>query len=166
MQYTDAVLSATHSATLRGSDMFFISPSVPPRCGSTLGYYCFALSGSEFLGLSARQSPIYCAEGGFFQNVADISILYKIFGTRVSGHPPHDPHMCRSQEIYSAPHSHIHRFALPFTPDHNIWYHLKKSYRKSCELMKICLPEAQQVSKICSTKEIPDEIRTRKTSSA
>ena len=29
------------------------------------------------------QIPIYCAEGGFFQNVADISILYKIFGTRV-----------------------------------------------------------------------------------
>ena len=42
-----------------------------------------ALTGSKFLGLSARQIPIYCAEGGFFQNVADISILYKIFGTRV-----------------------------------------------------------------------------------
>ena len=66
--------------------MFFILPSVPPRSGSTLGYYCIALSeGSEFLGLSARQSPIYCAEGGFFQNVADISILYKIFETRVTG---------------------------------------------------------------------------------
>ena len=30
------------------------------------------------------QIPISCAEGGFFQNVADISILYKIFGTRVA----------------------------------------------------------------------------------
>ena len=36
--------------------------------------------------VSARRwhaKAIYCAEGGFFQNVADISILYKIFGTRV-----------------------------------------------------------------------------------
>ncbi len=54
--------------------MFFILPSVqgfasrvarllrprrPPRGGSTLGYYCVALSGSEFLGLSARQIPIF-----------------------------------------------------------------------------------------------------------
>ena len=30
------------------------------------------------------QIPIYCAEGGFFQNVADITILYKIIGARVT----------------------------------------------------------------------------------
>ena len=42
-----------------------------------------ALTGSEFLGLSARQIPICCAEGGFFQNVADVSIAYQIFGTHV-----------------------------------------------------------------------------------
>ena len=29
------------------------------------------------------QIPIYCAEGGFFQNVADVSIAYQIFGPRV-----------------------------------------------------------------------------------
>ena len=45
-----------------------------------------ALSGSKFLGLSARQIPICRAEGGFFQNVADISIAYKIFGTREIRH--------------------------------------------------------------------------------
>ncbi|MBQ2869966.1 MAG: hypothetical protein IJE88_08075, partial [Akkermansia sp.] len=44
---------------VRGSDMFFVLPSVPPRGGSTLGYYYVALTGSEFLGLSARQIPIY-----------------------------------------------------------------------------------------------------------
>ncbi|MBQ2868796.1 MAG: hypothetical protein IJE88_02095, partial [Akkermansia sp.] len=46
---------------VRGSDMFFVLPSVPPRGGSTLGYYYVALTGSEFLGLSARQIPIYRA---------------------------------------------------------------------------------------------------------
>ncbi|MBP3499493.1 MAG: hypothetical protein J6J97_05345, partial [Akkermansia sp.] len=28
---------------VRGSDMFFVLPSVPPRGGSTLGYYYVAL---------------------------------------------------------------------------------------------------------------------------
>ncbi|MBQ8480633.1 MAG: hypothetical protein IJ503_09665, partial [Akkermansia sp.] len=56
---------------VRGSDMFFVLPSVPPRGGSTLGYYYVALTGSEFLGLSARQIPIYRA-------------LFSNFGTHVS----------------------------------------------------------------------------------
>ncbi|MBP3500079.1 MAG: hypothetical protein J6J97_08330, partial [Akkermansia sp.] len=55
---------------VRGSDMFFVLPSVPPRGGSTLGYYYVALTGSEFLGLSARQIPIDRA-------------LLSNFGTRV-----------------------------------------------------------------------------------
>ena len=42
-----------------------------------------ALTGSKFLGLSARQIPICRADRGFFQNVADVSIAYQIFGTRV-----------------------------------------------------------------------------------
>ena len=42
-----------------------------------------ALTGSKFLGLSARQIPICRADRGFFQNVADVSIAYQIFGIRV-----------------------------------------------------------------------------------
>jgi hypothetical protein len=64
--------------------MFYSKPSVPPRGGSTLGYDSVALAGSSFRSPLARPIPIYCAEGDFFQNVADISILYKIFGTRVT----------------------------------------------------------------------------------
>ena len=41
------------------------------------------LRGSKFLGLSARQSPFCRDEGGFFKNGVDVSIAYKIFGTRV-----------------------------------------------------------------------------------
>ena len=33
--------------------------------------------------LFTLQSPIYRDEGGFFQNVADVSIVYQIFGTHV-----------------------------------------------------------------------------------
>ncbi|MBP3499746.1 MAG: hypothetical protein J6J97_06645, partial [Akkermansia sp.] len=67
----------------RGSDMFFVLPRVPPLRGCTLGYDYAALTGSNFRSPAARPIPIYCAGGGFFQNVADISFLYKIFGTRV-----------------------------------------------------------------------------------
>ena len=70
-----------HPASWRGSGLITTPyPGLTPWAMESV-----ALSGSKFLGLSARQSPIYCAEGGFFQNVADISILYKIFGTRVGG---------------------------------------------------------------------------------
>ena len=69
-----------HPASWRGSGLITTPyPGLTPWAMESV-----ALSGSKFLGLSARQIPIYCAEGGFFQNVADISILYKIFGTRVN----------------------------------------------------------------------------------
>ena len=62
-------------------------PSVPPRGGSTLGYYYAALTGSNRRSPAARKLiakfQFIEQRGGFFQNVADISILYKIFGTRV-----------------------------------------------------------------------------------
>ena len=68
-----------HPASWRGSGLITTPyPGLTPWAMESV-----ALSGSKFLGLSARQISIYCAEGGFFQNVADISILYKIFGTRV-----------------------------------------------------------------------------------
>ncbi|MBP3499197.1 MAG: hypothetical protein J6J97_03805, partial [Akkermansia sp.] len=54
---------------VRGSDMFFVLPSVPPRGGSTLGYYYVALTGSEFLGLSARQSQFI---EHFFQTLGNV----------------------------------------------------------------------------------------------
>ena len=41
-----------------------------------------ALTGSKFLGLSAPQILICRADWGFFQNVADVSIAYQLFGTR------------------------------------------------------------------------------------
>ena len=63
--------------------MFFVLPSVPPRGGSTLGYDSVALAGSSFRSPLARQIPICRAGVGFSQNVADISIACKIFGTRV-----------------------------------------------------------------------------------
>ena len=54
-----------HPSTLVGVPvMFYSKPSVPPRGGSTLGYYYAALTGSKFLGLSARQIPIYRADVG------------------------------------------------------------------------------------------------------
>ncbi|MBP3498878.1 MAG: hypothetical protein J6J97_02175, partial [Akkermansia sp.] len=65
---------------VRGSDMFFVLPSVPPRGGSTLGYYYVALTGSEFLGLSARQIPIYRTErGSIFPSGADPPTVGKSF---------------------------------------------------------------------------------------
>ena len=77
-----------HPSTLVGVPVIFYSkPSVPPRGGSTLGYYYVALRAQN----SAHYVRLYglCKfqfieqRGGFFQSVADISILYKIFGTRV-----------------------------------------------------------------------------------
>ena len=38
--------------------MFFVLPSVPPRGGSTLGYYYVALTGSKFLGLIGASSKM------------------------------------------------------------------------------------------------------------
>ncbi|MBP3500369.1 MAG: hypothetical protein J6J97_09810, partial [Akkermansia sp.] len=65
---------------VRGSDMFFVLPSVPPRGGSTLGYYYVALTGSEFLGLSARQIPIYRAEWAFSKMLLMFLLLTKSLG--------------------------------------------------------------------------------------
>ena len=69
---------------------FWVVRVVPPatltRGGSTTRYGYVALPGSKFLGLSARQSPIGRDEGGFFKNGVDVSIAYKIFGTRVIRH--------------------------------------------------------------------------------
>ncbi|MBQ2868780.1 MAG: hypothetical protein IJE88_02015, partial [Akkermansia sp.] len=64
---------------VRGSDMFFVLPSVPPRGGSTLGYYYVALTGSEFLGLSARQIPIYQAPYSNFGTHVFICAGYALF---------------------------------------------------------------------------------------
>ena len=84
MQYTDAVLSVTPA----GAPIFFFNlpgaasadALLPPASVLT------PLPGLIFRSLALannRQIPIYCAEGGFFQNVADVSIAYQIFGTRM-----------------------------------------------------------------------------------
>ncbi|MBP3498764.1 MAG: hypothetical protein J6J97_01600 [Akkermansia sp.] len=63
--------------------MFFVSPRVPPLRGCTLGYYYVALTGSSFRSPAARPNSNLLRRGGASSNVADISILYKIFGTHV-----------------------------------------------------------------------------------
>ena len=67
-----------HPASWRGSGLITTPyPGLTPWAMESV-----ALSGSEFLGLSARQIPICRADRGFFQNVADVSIAYQIFGAR------------------------------------------------------------------------------------
>ena len=71
----------------RGSDIIFVLPRVPRLRRCTLGYDSAALTGSNRRSPAARKLiakfQFIEQRGGFFQNVADISILYKIFGTRV-----------------------------------------------------------------------------------
>jgi hypothetical protein len=63
--------------------IFYSKPSVPPRGGSTLGYDYAALRAQISAHRWRGKFQFIAQRGGFFQNVADISILYKIFGTRV-----------------------------------------------------------------------------------
>ncbi|MBQ6941080.1 MAG: hypothetical protein IJN23_00780, partial [Akkermansia sp.] len=81
MQYTDAVLSVTPA----GAPIFFFNipgaasadALLPPASVLT------PLPGLIFRSPTARQIPICRADRGFFQNVADVSIAYQIFGTRM-----------------------------------------------------------------------------------
>ena len=71
-----------HPASWRGSGLITAPyPGLTPWAMESV-----ALSGSEFLGLSARQIPICRAEEGVFQNVADISIAYKTLGRMRCSH--------------------------------------------------------------------------------
>ena len=66
-----------HPASWRGSGLITTPyPGLTPWAMESV-----ALPGSKFLGLSARQITICRADRGFFQNVADVSIAYQIFGT-------------------------------------------------------------------------------------
>ena len=70
---------------LRGSILFCRIPGAAPalRAYPRLVFF-HPLRGLRIPRAFSPTKTIYCAEGGFFQNVADISILYKIFGTRVA----------------------------------------------------------------------------------